>query len=316
MIVAIINNDLQGLIEWGDNNLTTFEPDKSTYTVISRKKKPFDPHGHSAGTKMGGFAVEQVSEVKLVGFLFDSKLTFAPMVDKLAKKARIRIGALRRLEPMLNSENIKLMYTMFVRSIMEYGNIVYMGAADSHLEKLDRVQRSAEKLGGFTIESLKSRREAAAAPLALDMLDGTAYGELQDFAPVVCEQLKLCKKRTRHDWDAGIQLKTSNRINSLNLYKRSFLGSIHKIWAKIPAELRSEGESKLWRCVKSRTKKFFTGKWTPMPHDHDSSERKKIKSPHDNVSCSMKLNNELNIQTDWAAIHKHYVDQGISIIKK
>jgi hypothetical protein len=66
--------------------LTTFEPDKSAYTVISRKKKPFDPHEHSAGIKMGGFAVEQVSEVKLVGFLFDSKLTFAPMVDKLAKK--------------------------------------------------------------------------------------------------------------------------------------------------------------------------------------------------------------------------------------
>ena len=50
------------------------------------------------------------------------------------------------------------MYVMFVRSILEYGNLAYMGAAQSHLDKLDRVQESAMKLGGFTIETLESRR--------------------------------------------------------------------------------------------------------------------------------------------------------------
>ena len=57
--------------------------------------------------------------------------------------------------------------------------MVYMGASDTNLAKLDRVQKSAERIGGFTIESLSSRREAAAVSLALDLLDGEGYGELQ-----------------------------------------------------------------------------------------------------------------------------------------
>ena len=49
----------------------------------------------------------------------------------------------------------------------------------THLAKLDRVQKSAERIGGFKIESLGSRREAVAVSLALDLLDGKGYGELQ-----------------------------------------------------------------------------------------------------------------------------------------
>ena len=100
--------------------------------------------------------MDRVDELKLVGYLFDSKLTFAGMVDKQARKARSRLAAVRRLKPMLDCSNIQLMYTMFVRSILEYGSVVYMGAAQSHLDKLDRVQDSAQRLGGFVVEPLQS----------------------------------------------------------------------------------------------------------------------------------------------------------------
>ena len=113
----------------GQGNLTTFEPEKATYTIISRKHDPFDPFEKSAGIVMGGAQVERVDEVKLVGFLFDTKLTFSGMIDKLAKKARCRLGALRRLKPMLDQPNLKQMYIMFIRSITEYGSLVCMGAA-------------------------------------------------------------------------------------------------------------------------------------------------------------------------------------------
>ena len=50
---------------------------------------------------------------------------------------------------------------------MEYGNMLYMGAAPSTLAILDKIQESAMKMGGFKIESLSSRREAAAVAFAL-----------------------------------------------------------------------------------------------------------------------------------------------------
>ena len=42
VIAAIINSDLDSLVELGKDTRTTFEPDKASYTVISRKEQPYD----------------------------------------------------------------------------------------------------------------------------------------------------------------------------------------------------------------------------------------------------------------------------------
>ena len=131
--------------------------------VVSRKKTPFDISGaRMSGLRMGGTTIKVVDEMRLVGFWFDNRLTFGGMLRRIAQKARCRAGALRRLKPMLNSSNLKTLYTSFVSSVMEFGSLAYMGAADSHLEKLDRIQESVSKSCGFEIESLQSRSEAAA----------------------------------------------------------------------------------------------------------------------------------------------------------
>ena len=64
-----------------------------------------------------------------------------------------------------------------------------MGAAQSHLDKLDRMQKSAEKIGGFKVESLQSRREAAAAAvsLAFDLLDGSSHSSLLQYKHTLIE---------------------------------------------------------------------------------------------------------------------------------
>ena len=71
------------------------------------------------------------------------------MVNALAKKERMRLAALVRLKPMFDNQNLQTMYTMFIRSIMEYGCIRWIGAADSHLKKLDRVQAAAKIIRGL-----------------------------------------------------------------------------------------------------------------------------------------------------------------------
>ena len=129
--------------------------------------------------------------MRLAGFWFDSKLTFGGMIGRLAKKARSRVAALRRLKPMLNSENLKTMYTSFVRSVMEFGSLAYMSAVDTHLEKLDRIQKSISSSCGFEVESLESRREAAVVSMAFKMFDGKARGDLNLFKPSFGEPLSL-----------------------------------------------------------------------------------------------------------------------------
>ena len=62
------------------------------------------------------------------------------------------------------------MYTSFVRSVMEFGSLAYMSATDTHLEKLDMIQKSISSSCGFEVESLESRREAAVVSMALRCL--------------------------------------------------------------------------------------------------------------------------------------------------
>ena len=106
-----------------------------------------------------------------------------PHVTKIVKKAKQRIGALRNLAQYLDSCNMQTIYVTFIRSILEYGSVLFMGAADVHLHKLDEVQRSAERRGGFQVESLQCRREAAVVSLALKLLAGDCKPGLQQFAP-------------------------------------------------------------------------------------------------------------------------------------
>ena len=146
-IIDVANLDLQHLMQWAACNLTTFETNKTYMMVVSNHDFPFDP----TGVSMGGFAIKQVDQLKVTGFLFDSKLLCPPHINSVVRKARCRVGALMNLALYLNSSNMKAMYITFIRSILEHGAVLFMGARDYHLGKLDALQRSAQKLGGLRL---------------------------------------------------------------------------------------------------------------------------------------------------------------------
>ena len=72
------------------------------------------------------------------------------------------------------------MYSAFVRTILEYGS-----TTPTHLSKLDRVQATMERIGGFKAEPLAARREAALIALTLKQLDGDCRELLREYAPVL-----------------------------------------------------------------------------------------------------------------------------------
>ena len=141
---------------------------------------------------------------------------------------------------------------------MEYQSTAWMGAAQSHLDKLDRIQHRAETIGSFTVEPLQARRDAAAVAFSLRLLDGNARGELKKFIPRLIEPMRLCKKRTRQSLE-GIQIESKVRTKSLDVYRRGFQGVLPKIWSRIPMHIIARGESNGWRKIKSACTNFLTG---------------------------------------------------------
>ena len=87
-LATIINEDLVRLKEWGDDNNTTFEKSKMEMVVVSKKRTPMKP----VGVSFDGFSLPILPSIKLVGFTVDSAFTWGPMIDRIAGKARARLG--------------------------------------------------------------------------------------------------------------------------------------------------------------------------------------------------------------------------------
>jgi hypothetical protein len=209
-VIAMVNRDLASLVAWGADNRTEFEPKKTAMVVISRKRVPFNP----TGIIMDVHPIKQVGHIELVGFTIGSKLTWGLMIDDIAKKARKRIAALYRMSTSLDSGNLKLMYTSFIRYILEYGSVQWMGAAPSHLAKLDRVQAAAERIGGFKVESLVVRRETAVLALNFKLLDGKGRGILRNQTPTLMNNHTHSKCTRLASDSTGIQIKNSYSLVS------------------------------------------------------------------------------------------------------
>ena len=82
VVIDMTNEDLANLLLWGADNKTTFEPSK-TFSMLVSLKRFARFHGLDS-LRMGGEIIKQVSQTKLVGYMFDSKLTWGPMVNRLA----------------------------------------------------------------------------------------------------------------------------------------------------------------------------------------------------------------------------------------
>ena len=133
---------------------------------------------------------------------------------------------------------------------MEYGSLQYMGARQVHLEKLDRIQRKAQRICGCEFRSLESRRRAVAYGLACKLLDGEGRGQLQDFKPDF-------KPEGRTRQGVGLGLRPQYDAKSLDLFRNSFLGQIDGIFDDLPQELLFEGFQDGWRKTMKRGQKLL-----------------------------------------------------------
>jgi len=285
--VAEVDKDLQAIVDWGEKWKVQFEPKKTHALLCTRKER--------AGMKqptMDGRKIKFVSDLKLVGLTIDSRLNWKKMACSAASKGRSMMGAMYRMKFMLKPSDLEVIYKSFVRSKMEFGSLEYIAAAPTHLAKLDRVQRAAERMCGCTFESLAGRREAAVFSLICKLLDKECVEPLQAFCPkfadkVVSEGGPKTRQQTTAEGDNSLKLGTKTdqlRSFSLQTYKHSWQGQAAQIFDKVPDELKAKGAQSTWSKVKTAGKASLNG----------SAERKK-KSADLLPNKKEKLNNKVQL---------------------
>ena len=140
---AALQADLNRLSSWSRTWRLNLNPTKCHIISFSLRKLPI-----TATYTLNGATLARRTETRDLGILLDTKLTFAPHTDAIIARANRMLGLVIRSMQLSKRHNRarhnhKAMLCTFyahVRSIIEYGSVVWSGAAATHLKRLERVQ--------------------------------------------------------------------------------------------------------------------------------------------------------------------------------
>jgi len=172
---------------------------------------------------------------------FDSKLSFGPHLRSVAVRAQQRLGLMRRAAPILSPAGLRTVYNGFVRPVMEYATLVWMGAPAGHLGRLDRIQRRAINIIGpsVVLQSLDIRRRVSALTYIYKLHYLTGPPQLAALLPP--SRPTINNPRTRGDQRTAsghpYQLASQLSASAPAILRRAFPFGVRDHWNALPAEL-------------------------------------------------------------------------------
>ena len=94
----------------------------------------------------GNSILKNSDDIDILGIKYDKRLMFDKHISAVAKSTAGKISALRRIKWLVSADSMEVLYKAQVRSSMEFAQLSWGGAAATHLQLLDKVQRRAERL--------------------------------------------------------------------------------------------------------------------------------------------------------------------------
>ena len=137
---------------------------------------------------MDGTIIPESNSIKVLGFKFDSLLTWEPQIIDILGRARQRAGQLYCCRSFLAKQDISTIYKSWIRPTLEYGNILYSGAASTHLRRLDDLQSRIEQSCSFCFSTTLPSSKSCNYGIGLPSVSWRGSWELTDLLPTVLWQ--------------------------------------------------------------------------------------------------------------------------------
>lgn len=131
----LMQTAVNSIYKWSMKTGFKFSADKSECMVFSKKLSPFCPK-----LFLGNKAIKTVTHTKILGLIFDHRLTWQEHISKTYAECKNRLNVLKCLNHNnwgSDKNTLLLTYKALVRSKIDYGSIVYNSACNSTLKKLD-----------------------------------------------------------------------------------------------------------------------------------------------------------------------------------
>ena len=98
---------------------------------------------------VAGVDLSVSEEMKVLGVTLDRRLTFDKHVSAVARAYNYHAQATRHVRPLLTTELAQTLACSLILSRMDYCNAVLHGAPTGTIQKLQRVQNNAARIGSF-----------------------------------------------------------------------------------------------------------------------------------------------------------------------
>ena len=119
---AIINDDLQSLSHWLNNNLLTLNYDKTKFMIFTNRQRstPSD-----INITINNKTVLQATSFKYLGLTLTPDLSWQQHIDNMITKINRRLGVLRRIKQFLNLDTRCILYTSLILPLFDYADTIW-----------------------------------------------------------------------------------------------------------------------------------------------------------------------------------------------
>lgn len=142
--VSTITNCLTAIKSWMTSNFLKLNCNKSELLITGPKS--LLPSLQDFTLPIDGLSVTPSHQIRNLGFIFDSSLSFKPHIRQITKTAFFHLKNIARLRPTLSTSAAEILIHAFISSRLDYCNSLLYGLPSITLQKLQYVQNSAARL--------------------------------------------------------------------------------------------------------------------------------------------------------------------------
>ena len=137
--ITQLQQDIDALLMWSKTWLLTFNIAKCKHLRIG-------PQSHPAAYTLDGIGIDSVEHIRDLGVIIDSDLKFHYHVNSAVSKANRILSLISKSFVNLSVDMLPVLYKSLVRSLLEYGNLIW-GPFYIHDKRLiESIQRRATRL--------------------------------------------------------------------------------------------------------------------------------------------------------------------------
>ena len=231
-----LQNDLDTLQRWESRNKMEFHPGKCTVMRFTHKREPilftYNIHGTHLDTQ---------NSAKYLGITLDTKLDWNEHINSVFKKACYMLSFLERNLQKCPQNVKEICFNALVRPILEYASCIWDPHKQTHIEKLEKIQKRAAR---FITGNRKFAHGNTARNYSL--LDWSPLQERRSklkatmMFKIKNNLIEISKNRLLPSPTPRRQLNFQVPHSKLELHKNSFFPSTIRLWNNLPDERKAQ----------------------------------------------------------------------------